>query len=204
MAYAFLKAMNVDGDIGTITVDFKTQKASATEGHKLTAEALKDSTIEVESSRYPFCFTGKPEDPAATTGIIEFFPFNQELNRLTLIINNAPANGCAITWGKTTKAFPADQLAKGINLAAEFLDNPFVAQFQKVHAAVVAQQTFESRLFRNFMTNLDELKSLAADEDKPALDRILQNSMKKDQEMQGAAAALVTPVKHTIKIEAAK
>jgi lysophospholipase L1-like esterase len=207
MAYAFLKAMNVDGNIGTITVDFKTHTASVTAGHMLAgggAGALKDDTLEIESSRYPFCFTGDPALPASTRGIIEFFPFNQELNRFTLIVNNAPADGCAITWGKTTRTFPADQLARGINLAAEFLDNPFVEQFEKVHAAVVAQQSFETNLFKNYMTNIDNLKSLAAEEDKPLFDRILQNAMRKDRDLHTAAADLVIPIKHTLKIEPAK
>ena len=70
MAYAFLKAFASDGNIGTITVDMKTNQATATEGHKLLADTLKDGAIEIESTRYPFCFTGEPEKPSATTGII--------------------------------------------------------------------------------------------------------------------------------------
>jgi lysophospholipase L1-like esterase len=204
MAYAFLKAMGFDGNIGTITVDLKTSQASATEGHKLLSSSLKDNTLEVESSRYPFCFTGKPEEPNATTGIIEFFPFNQDLNRFTLVVKNAPANGATITWGKASKSFTAEQLAAGINLAAEFLDNPFVAQFEKVHQAVYAQQSFETGLFKSYMNNLDVMKSYASDADKPVFDRTLVNAMDKDKDLHAAAAALVIPIKHTIKIEPAR
>ena len=36
-----------------------------------------------------------------------------------------------VTWGDASKEYPAEQLAKGINLAAEFLDNPFSEPFRK-------------------------------------------------------------------------
>jgi len=41
-------------------------------------EILSDyqRTVEVESTKYPFCFYGDPKTPDATTGVIEFFPFN--------------------------------------------------------------------------------------------------------------------------------
>ena len=35
MAYAFLKALGFDGNIGTITVDLAADKAEATDGHKV-------------------------------------------------------------------------------------------------------------------------------------------------------------------------
>src|SRR4051812_39360045 len=73
MAYAFLKALGCDGNIGTVTVDLAGSKAEATEGHKVLSAAA--GTVQLESSRYPFCFSGDPKDPNATTGVIEFMPF---------------------------------------------------------------------------------------------------------------------------------
>src|SRR4030095_10860330 len=58
MAYAFLKALGVDGNIGTITVDLGANKAEATDGHKVLSSNA--GTIEIESARYPFCFSGDP------------------------------------------------------------------------------------------------------------------------------------------------
>ena len=43
MAYAFLKALGCDGNIGTITVDLQGGKAEATEGHKILACAQRPS-----------------------------------------------------------------------------------------------------------------------------------------------------------------
>jgi lysophospholipase L1-like esterase len=71
MAYAFLKALGCSGDIGRITVDLKANKAEATEGHKVVA--CRDGVVELESTRYPFCFYGDPSKTSATSGVIEFF-----------------------------------------------------------------------------------------------------------------------------------
>ena len=60
MAYAFLKALGCDGNIGTITVDLQGGKAETSEGHKILG--CDKGQVEVESSKYPFCFYG---DPAA-------------------------------------------------------------------------------------------------------------------------------------------
>ena len=62
MAYAFLKALGCDGNIGTITVDLAGNKAEATEGHKVLSFA--GGQLEIESAKYPFCFYGDPAQPA--------------------------------------------------------------------------------------------------------------------------------------------
>ena len=101
-------------------------------------------TIEIESVRYPFCFYGDPDDPESTRGIIDVLPFNEELNRLQLIVTGAPTAQLKISWGDRSKVFEAGQLAKGINLAAEFLDNPFAEPFKAVEDAVRKQQQYEA------------------------------------------------------------
>src|SRR5262249_3288161 len=116
MAYAFLKALGCDGNIGTITVDLAANKADATDGHKILS--TKDGLVEIESSRYPFCVAGDPKDPEATAGIVEFFPFHQDLNRLMLVVTNPGAEKIKVTWGGATREYSAADAAKGINLAA--------------------------------------------------------------------------------------
>ena len=198
MAYAFLKAMGCDGNIGTITVDLAAGKAEATDGHKVLA--CKDGAVEVESSRYPFCFFGDPKDTNATTGIIEFCPFNQDLNRLTLVVKGVKADKVKVTWGKASKEFAAADLAKGINLAAELLDNPFCDAFKKVDQAVRAQQNFETPMIKDLVNKLAGLQRMIPEETE-AFDRIRAALAKKDKALYDAAAAAVEPVKHTIKIE---
>jgi len=198
MAYAFLKAMGCDGNIGTITVDLAAGKAEATDGHKVLS--CKDGAVELESSRYPFCFFGDPKDPNATTGIIEFAPFNQDLNRLTLVVKGAKGDKVKVTWGKASKEFAAAEAAKGINLAAELLDNPFCDAFKKVDHAVREQQNFETPMIKDLINKLGNFQRMVPDETE-AFDRIRAAVAKKDKALFDAAAAAVEPVKHTIKIE---
>ncbi len=200
MAYAFLKALGCDGNIGTITVDLAADNAEATEGHKVLS--CQGGTVEVESSRYPFCFYGEVDKPNATRGIIEFFPFNEELNRFRLVVRGAQGR-VKVTWGTMSKEFAATELAKGINLAAEFLDNPFSQPFAKVEDAIARKQRMEVGLVKSLIHNLPTYKQ-AVPEEAPAVERIADRLVNRDKQAREAAAAAVRPVKHRIKIEASK
>ena len=199
MAYAFLKALGCDGNIGTITVDLPSDKAEASEGHKILSCAK--GQIEVESSKYPFCFYGDPAQTGSTRGMLEFIPFNQDLNRLTLVVRGAKSGKLRVTWGGTVKEFSAEQLEKGINLAAEFLDNPFSEPFQKVEQKIARQQEMEVNLVKNLLHNLMQYEH-ALPEERESLERVAEGLVKKDKIARDASAAAVEPVKHVIKIEA--
>jgi lysophospholipase L1-like esterase len=202
MAYAFLKAMGVDGNIGAITVDLASGKAEATAGHKvLSANA---GSVEIESSRYPFCFYGNPKDPNSTLGITEFLPFNDELNRFTLVVKNAPEGKVKVTWGDATKEFSSADLAKGINLAAEFAAvNPFSQQFAKVEQVIRRQQNFETLLHKQLLHELPIYREQLPDA-RGAADQLAAAGIKRDGQLFAESAGAVTPVKHVIKLEAVK
>lgn len=198
MAYAFLKGLGVDGNIGTITVDLAANKAEATDGHKVLG--VNAGAVDVESVKYPFCFYGDPKNPSATTGIIEFLPFNQDLNRYTLVVKNVGAAKARVTWGKESKEFAAADLEKGVNLAAEFLtDNPFSEPFKKVESEIRKQQNAETPLVKKTLHDLPKAQ------DKEKAQQAAQEEMTKAKDLFDASAkAAVEPVKHTIKIEAVK
>jgi hypothetical protein len=198
MAYAFLKSLGVDGHIGTITVDLAGNKAEATDGHKVLGAA--NGAVEVESVKYPFCFYGDPTKPNATSGIIEFLPFNQELNRYMLVVKNAGGQKVKVTWGKNSKEFAAAELEKGINLAAEFVtDNPFSEPFKKVEGEIRKQQNAETPLVKKTLHDLpkqaDQAKAEEAAREEMARAKALFDA---------SAKAANEPVRHTIKIEAVK
>jgi len=203
MAYAFLKAMDLDGDLGTITIDPKGQ-STAENGH--TIISARDGRVEVESRRYPFCFTGGETDANGTRSILPFVPFNRELNRLTLVVKNAPADKVKVTWGAESKVFTRDELGKGVNLAAVFVKHPLAEAFARIDAKVADQQSFQTVMIKNEITNHRSLRG-AAKED-PALadalaavrERLWATEAKKD----AAVKAAVTPVKHAITVEAAE
>jgi lysophospholipase L1-like esterase len=198
MAYAFLKALGADGDIGTITVDLAGNKAEATEGHKVLSAA--NGTVEIESTRYPFVFSGKAEDSQSPRAAAEFVPFNDDLNRFRLVVNGV--NGKAkVTWGTASKEFSADDLAKGINLAAEFPDNPFAQPFAMVEAVVRKQQEFETPAVKKLINSSPEYHRLLPDQTE-AVDALVKAAKDRAAVLNDASAASVTPVAHTIKIEA--
>jgi lysophospholipase L1-like esterase len=199
MAYAFLKALGCDGAIGTITVDLAANQATGTPGQKV--DSFANGTVTLESTRYPFCFQGDPDKPANTTAsVLKFFPFNDDLNRYVLVVKGLKGSKAKVTWGATSKEFAAADLEKGINLAAEFLVNPFSDSFKKVDAAVQTQQALETTLVQQFIHNEAALKAMVPDQ-ADSIDKIAAGGIKKDAELFDAAQALVTPVQHTIKIE---
>ena len=203
MAYAFLKALGCDGNIGTITLDLAAGKADATDGHKVLS--AKDGVVDVESNRYPFCFYGDPSKPDATLGVIEFFPFNKDLNRFQLVVTNpAGAEKLKVTWGDVSKEYAAADLAKGVNLAADFAaKNPFTEPFKKVEETIRAQQTFETPLIKNLFANLSAYLQMLP-EQKESLDKLAQGGIDKAKALNDASAATVAAVKHTIKVEKVK
>lgn len=199
MAYAFLKGLGIDGSIGTITVDLASDKATATDGHKVIS--AKAGVVEIESSRYPFCFYGDPKSPSATAGIIEFFPFNEDLNRYQLVVKSPGADKLKVTWGTQSKVFSAADLTKGINLAAEFIENPFSVPFREVQQRIAQKQAMETPLIKTLIQNLPAYANMLPDE-KELISRLGGALVQKNKAAREEVAASVKPVKHTIKIEA--
>jgi len=199
MAYVFLKALGCDGDIGTITVDMASGHAQATAGHKILSAA--NGIIDLESSRYPFCFFGDPAKPKSTRGVIEFLPFNEELNRFILVAKNIGANvKCKVTWGDANRQYTGGELAKGINLAADFLDNPFSEPFSRCEEVIAKQQAFETTLTKSLLHRIPDYLRYVPDTKKD-FDHIIEKLCQKDKKMAASSSASVVPVRHTIKIE---
>jgi lysophospholipase L1-like esterase len=187
MAWVYLKALGYDGEIGTITVELDKDQAAATDGQKILA--CKGGAVEVESTRYPFCFLADPHKPGdfksanSTRSAVELFPFNRDLNRYRLVVRGAKTPKLKVTWGKDSRQFEAAALEQGVNLAAEFLDNPFCAQFARIAAALG-----ERNACRGWLRDPHYKDDASIPK---RLEKALEN-MK------------VLPVKHTLKIEEVK
>jgi lysophospholipase L1-like esterase len=201
MAYAFLKAMGCDGNIGTITVDCGAKQATGTPGQEIVS--YQDGTVTVKSTRYPFCFAGGVDHPdGSDASMIHAVPFNDELNRYLLVVKNLGAPKAKVTWGSTAKEYTADQLAKGINLADEFAqNNPFMNPFTAVDNYVHIEQDQEQSLTQDLMFQVPRFKAFIAPGADAAFDQIVAAGMAQHQKLFTAAASLVIPVTHTIKIE---
>lgn len=201
MAAAFLKGLGLDGDIGDITVDMQ-GSSSASDGHRATGA---NGTAQIESSKYPFCFEGDDKSPGGTRSILPFCKFNEELNRLTLHVKNLSAPKAKVTWGAETKVFTREQLAQGINLAAEFTKTPFDYAFFNFMNAVRVKQEFETPMIKGMITNFRNFagEGKADPEFAAALDVLKKKMLAKQEKLDADARKLLVPVKHTIKVEAA-
>jgi len=142
MAYAFLKALHVPGDIGTFTVDLGANKARATEGH--TVLSCDDGVVTIESRRYPFCADGPTDSDSSIRSGMALVPFNHDLNRLILVVKHLKAKNYKVSWGDASRDYPAADLAQGVNLADDFRRNPFSNAFKAVDEAVAKKQAFET------------------------------------------------------------
>ena len=198
MAYAFLKALGVDGDIGTLTVDYAAGTATGSPGQRVTGYSA--GQLSVESTRYPYCFAGK-EDGNDTRAMSAFVPFNDELNRYRLVVKNAPAR-TSVTWGGASKEFTAAQLAAGINLAAEFPDNPFAEPFAIATKVLQAQQAFETAGIKNMLNPLGRWR-IDLPEGASHYDSLQKMIMTKSEAGRAASASAVKPVVHQITIKPA-
>ena len=209
MAYAFLKAMGLSGDIGAFIVDVKKSKVMVSSGHAVVS--AKDGKFTIRSSRYPFCAcvpegqgaasypVCEKDNPARDSSIrsaMALIPFNQELNRLTLKATNVKSGRrYQVTWGSESRTFTAEQLTRGVNLAAEFPCNPFCEAFAKVDAAVAAKQAYETQQIK---------QAFRSPEAKTDMEGVAAQTEKERAPLAAAIRTAFVPVTHTIKIALAE
>lgn len=190
MAYEILKALNCNGEIGSIDIDMKGD-ARVSAGHSIVSSS--GGVAVLDSSKYPFCYNYDPftsKDVDSVASIVPYVPFSQNLNRLILKVTNLGANSANVTWGSQTKSFTRDQLAKGINLAEQFSHTPFDSTFAHVMAAILEKQNFENYMIKgtsNYNGN---------DNGGNIDDNMIAVQAQKDS----AVKTLLVPVRHSIAI----
>lgn len=206
MATAFLGALGVDGAIGNCTVDLKTGPQPPSAGHRLVSETHGGgkATVEIESSRWPFCFEGDATGSGGTRSIVPFVDFNGRLNRLVLTVTGLDAPAARVTWGEETKEFPRERLAAGINLAAEFSRTPFDGAFAALDKAVAAKQGFETVLVKQFLTHFRGFPGATDDpETRQAIATLTRKLMEQHGKLEAGVRERLAPVRHTLRIEPA-
>ncbi|MCX8495753.1 MAG: SGNH/GDSL hydrolase family protein [Akkermansiaceae bacterium] len=192
MVYGFLKGMGVNGDLGTITHDEGTGNVGATQGH-VVVEAKK-GRITLRSTRIPFSPGpgAVDRDDSIRAGLV-LVPFDDELNRFILRIQQPKAPNYRVTWGDQSKNYNARQLEDGINLAKDFDHHPLVGAFGKVFDAVVRKQEYETRQIKMLVHGLEGEVDL---ESTFALTEKVRDTLEK------AVCNSVQPVEHVIVISA--
>lgn len=211
MAYAFLTAMGLPGNIGSFTIDLKRNSIKVSEGHKVVSG--QPGAFTIESSRYPFCpcepaglaassYPVCGQDSVTTNDSIRsgmtLVPFNQRLNRLMLFVKHASAPSYRVSWGNESATFTGEQLEAGINLAAEFPENPFSAAFAKVDSAIADKQAFETKEIKEMFHGNGNPSGAALTAQS---DRVVGKAEEERAALVAAVQAAFVPVRYMVKVE---
>ncbi len=192
MAYGYLKALGLSGDLGTVTLDAGTGRARATGGHAVVTSAPGE--VKLRSTRYVFCApTGDLAKHNSILSGAQWVPFHHDLNRFTLIVKGTSAPRYKVSWGGSSHTYTAAELRQGVNLTADFADNPFVPAFRQVDEAVAAKQEFETRQIQK------EFHGNAGQADMEAT--VVRTEAERATKVAAIKAAF-TPVEHTLQIAA--
>ena len=147
----------------------------------------------VQSARYPFCATGPADKADSIRSGMALVPFNQDLNRLMLVVKGGTANNYQITWGAANRTYSAAQLAGGVNLAADFEVNPFSEAFKAVDEAVARKQEFETTQIK---------KLFHSEAGKADMEKTVADSERDRAPLAAALKKAFVPVTHTLTITA--
>ena len=201
IAYAFLKALGYDGAIATVTVDMNAGQADATPGTRVVSFDKSTGTVNIECTRYPFCFSGVPTDTNGNdAGILPFLPFNQDLNRYMLVVKGITGKAKVSWGGYPAQEFSGDDLAKGVNLAAYFWDNPFHGPFFYADHAVLVQQAYQERLVQDFLVVKRDYQQVLPP-GYTGLDQFATLGLTLNNDLNKASQAAVKPIDTVIRIE---
>jgi lysophospholipase L1-like esterase len=191
MAYAFLRAMGLDGQIAELSIDMRNGSAQGSEGHE--TKALGDGKFKVVSSRYPFCAHGAIDADNSIRSGMTLVPFAEDLNRFMLSVSGLADGEYQVTWGDKSNKYTDDQLVEGINLANEFYENPFSEQFDRVDAAVAAKQKYETHQMKDVFHGA---------EGKADFEKAVTDTEAKRKPLADAIRAAMVPVTHEISVVA--
>ena len=205
MAYAFLRALGCDGEIGRIEIALDAGAKEPGPGHAIVSKSIgrEAASIELESSRWPFCFAGDGAGSGSTRSILPFVPFNEDLNRFTLKVTGLQAPRAEVAWGGERREFTKEQLAAGVNLAAEFKKTPFDEAFARLESAVAAKQQYETFMIKQIVTDFRLIPGIESDEEaRKAADVLSRKLMARWEELDKAARGALVPVRHSLTVKA--
>ncbi len=191
MAWAFLRALGVDGEIGTITTSLGSGKATGTAGHTVVTSA--PGTVTLRSTRYPFVVpSADPADDNSIRSAFQWVPFEEELNRFQLVVKDARSSArYEVKWGNIVRSYAGSELRHGVNLAQDFTVTPFDPAFRAVDGAVAAKQAYETK----------QIKELFHGEaGRTDMEGTVQRTEAERAPLAAAIKTAMVPVEHTITI----
>lgn len=189
MAYAFLTALGLDGDLGSLNVDLAKGTATASGEHRITS--FENGRLSVTSQQYPYCYSGALDADDSIRSGMSLVPFADKLNRFLLKVTGTDDRQIQVTWGEQTKSFTAAEAAAGLNLADRFEINPFSQAFARVDAAVLAKQSFETKQVKQVFHGARGKQDFAA---------AVRETEAEREPLAAAVAAAKVPIEHQLSI----
>ena len=161
MAAAYLKALGLDGDLGTVEVDLAARTAKGAAGQRIVPG--QGDALTLISDRIPCVFeAGDVAKDGTIAAGLALADFHQRFNRLTLKVKGAQTAQVKVTWGGQSKVFERAALEAGVNLAAEFPQGPLKPAFDKIWKAVGDKQAFETRQIKTLFRSPEAKKDMEA------------------------------------------
>jgi lysophospholipase L1-like esterase len=131
IAYAFLKALAPNGDLGTFTINFTPDyvfdKADAAGDPKILSST--PLSLMVAATRYTFCIPGDSYPDI----LMSCLPFYEDLSSLKLVVKGLPGPMARVYWNEnsTWHDFTSEDLAKGAQLPGN-MAWPFGGKFEEL------------------------------------------------------------------------
>ena len=204
MAYSFLSSLDLPEKIAEINVDFKNEKIDMSHGHILQKShfGALEAKLNIESSKYPFCFQSdnRLNNENNLLGVLPFIDFQEKFNNFELKVRNIPTKTASIRWGTKTKTFNKKELAKGINLANEFIENPFQSSFLNISNLIYHKQSFETSFVKRSFSGLRAIQQdFKGDKEATAFTQnIVSKYMLKHQGHVEKVKQAIQPLKHEL------
>ncbi|WP_269523323.1 SGNH/GDSL hydrolase family protein [Coraliomargarita parva] len=200
MAYAFLKALGCDGEIGVIEYDYASDAHHSDEAQTIVSAA--NGQIEVSSTRYPFCYDKDTESNREARDMAQVMGFDRALNRYMLVVKNAP-DRAKVIWGDESHEYTSAELSAGINLAADFHKNPFHKPFFDVHQRIYRKQVFETYGIKQMINAILRMERYLPGSQEEFAD-VKAKVVRKDEALRKEISEAIVPITHTIVIEPAE
>ena len=191
MAAAYLKALGLDGNLGTVEVDLAARTARGSAGQRIVPG--QGGALTLISERIPCVFeAGDVAKDGTIAAGLALADFHQRFNRLALKVKGAQTAQVKVTWGGQAKVFDRTALEAGVNLAAEFPQGPLKPAFDKIWKAVGDKQAFETRQIKTLFRSPEAKKDMEA---------VVKSSELEHAKLVAALKAAYAPAETSLAIE---
>ena len=119
-----------------------------------------------------------------------------------MTVKNLDTAKAKVTWGDQSMEFTKEQLAAGVNLAAEFRKTPFDQQFLNFTNAIAQKQDYETNMIKGMVTNFRSFAGEVKDDAEfaGALEVLKKKMLAKQEKLGEASLKQLPAVKHTITV----